>query len=390
MYAFIIVYTNILNMTTTTHNVTKEYIFQEFCMMRNLSTNSIKAYKIALNNYTKSQQETLETLLKEADDEEEQCLRPSKRKLKSRLIQFKIYLQQQKYETQTINDYIHKTRTFYTTYDITTPRIPMNKTKPKETYRDIIKKEDIQKAVRMAKSTKIQAIILFMASSGTAAKETSTLTIQDFIDATSEYHNETEISRVIFTLKNRDDIIPTWNILRVKTQNPYFTFCSCEATRYIIQYLHERLMKEAISQTDKLFNMLPDSIEKNLARLNDKLDFGWKTDHCRYFHTHGLRKFFGTTLLEQGISEMTIDFLEGRSVTKTHQSYYKPRPEKLKSIYLGVLNSITFLEEITYKDINSEEKEELEYYRQKERKMDERIHHLDVLLDEYSRLSSKN
>lgn len=374
-------------MTKTQHNVKKEKIFQEFCKIRNLSRNSEKAYKVALNNYVKSQNTTLTKLLIEADKEEEQRIRHSKRKLRTRLINFKIYLQKNNYENQTINDYIHKVRAFYKTNDISLPYLPNNKVTTKETYKDIIKKEDIKIAVEHAKNSKMRAIILFMCSSGTAAQETSNLTIQDFIDATREYHNENNITGVIYSLKNRDDIIPVFHIVRVKTGVPYFTFCSPEATKYILVYLQERLLKKGISNNESLFDMLPDSIQKNFARLNDNMGWGWKTSSCRYFHTHGLRKFFGTSMIEEGISELTVDFLEGRSIGKTRKAYYKMRPEKLKPVYARALNCLTVFEEVTYHDINTEEKEELLMYREKEKARDEKIRNLERLLQEYINMS---
>ena len=380
-------------MTTQTQNnnietIYKNQLFKEFCMIRNLKKSSQKSYAVVLNSYTQIQQTSIDELIQEADDEEEQGIRISKRKIKTRLINYKMKLQEQKLSDRTINDRITKIRTFYAQFDITPPKITRNKVKVIETYQHIIKPKQIRKAVQTSKNNKTRAIILFMASSGTAAQETSNITIQDFIDATREYHQETRIEQVIYALKHRDDIIPTWNIIRQKTQTPYFTFCSPEATQQILTYLAEELMKRELKPESKLFNISAQSIQTNFERLNDACMFGWKNDHCRFFHSHGLRKMFGSRLFDAGLSDLTIDFLEGRSVGDTKQAYYKPKPDELKKKYMRVLDKVTFFNNVEYHDITSSEKEELIRYREKEKVIDEKIRNMEQLLNEYMSLSS--
>lgn len=380
-------------MTTqhTKYNIQQIYgnpFFKEFCMIRNLKQSSIRSYAVVLNNYVQIQQTDINTLIQEADLEEEQAIRPSKRKIKQRLIQYKITLQEQKLHDRTINDRLTKIRTFYSQFDITPPNIPRNKVKHIETYKQLLTPEHIRKAVNTSKNYKIRAIILFMASSGTAAKETSNITIQDFIEATSEYHNETQIERVIPSLINRDDIVPTFNIIRNKTQTPYFTFCTPETTQYILTYLQNEILKRELHPNDSLFNISSQGIQTNLKRINDVCDFGWKTKTCRFFHSHGLRKFFGTTMFDAGLSELTVDFLEGRSIGATRQAYYKPRPEELKTKYLRVMNKVTFFNEITYQDITNKEKQELEMLRQKDKERDKQMKHIEAMIQEYKQLIS--
>ena len=358
-------------------------LFKEFCILRNLKQSSIKSYAVVLNSYVKVQQTDLTTLINEADEEEEQRIRLSKRKIKQRLNKYKIELQKQKLTDRTINDRITKIRTFYSQFDITPPKITRKPVKNIETYKQIITPEQIRKAVNTSKNNKTRALILFMASSGTAAKETSNITIKDFIEATSEYHNETRIEQVIYALKNRNVIILFFTIIRQKTQTPYFTFCTPEATQQILIYLTEELMKRDLKEEDKLFNITPQSIQTNFERLNDCCGFGWKNNHCRFFHSHGLRKMFGSRMFDAGLSELTIDFLEGRSIGATRQAYYKPKPEELKKKYVRVLNTVSFFSDVEYHDITSEEKEELLRYREKEKVRDEKISNLERMLQDY-------
>ena len=92
------------------------------------------------------------------------------------------------------------------------------------------------------------AIILFMSSSGAARTEMLSLSIQDFIDSTRLYHNSNDIYEILDILKEREDVVPTWKVHRQKTDKWYYTFCSPEANREIINYL---LLREDLDN-DKL------------------------------------------------------------------------------------------------------------------------------------------
>lgn len=372
-----------------TEKLVNDQYFQEFITLKNLQPNTIKQYKTSLLKYQRIHGQTLTQLIQEAEQEEEQGTPTKHRKIKQRFITFKIQLQKEGYKTSTINSYLTNLRTIYSYYEIAVPKtIKNDKVKKTETYKDIPTKEHIQQAIESAKNNKLKAVILFMASSGTAAQETCNITIQDFIDATSDYHNETRIENVIFALSKRNDIVPTFTITRQKTGVPYFTFCTPEATNRILIYLRERLLYHGIEHEERLFNCKPKTLQQAFIRLNDGCGFGWAREKCRFFHTHALRKFFGTTLFEEGnVSELFIDFLEGRSISKTRQAYYKPNPEKFKKRYVAVMNCVTINSDVEYLDITSEEKKELLMYREREKVIDEKIRMMEQLLEDYMSLS---
>lgn len=380
----------------TTHNTTQQKnitintiledpLFQDYCLIKNLTTNSRKAYATALRAYIISENSTLEHLVNEADQEEEQNIRPKKKTVNKRLTHFKLYLQEQRYSNRTINGYIKKVRTFYSYYDIVTMDIPKNRERIKS-YEEQVTKKHITKALQQCTSNQMKAIILFMASSGTSRNETSNITIQDFIEATREYHQHDSIEQVIFALEDRKDIVPTFAIRREKTDIPYHTFCTPEATSQILIYLKGRLMQKGISSDERLFGVMPRTLSAKFTRLNDDCGFGYVGSH-RFFSSHSLRRFFATTMLSEGVSELTVDFLEGRSVKSTHRAYYNLSPEQLKKRYVNAMNCVTILGEITYDDIVSEEKQELLRYRKKERLIDEKIRNMERLLLEYTGMS---
>ena len=61
---------------------------------RNLAFKTMQSYKNAMNLYVIYQNKSFDDLLKEAENEEEKSIRWKNRKLKQRLINFRMYLQQ--------------------------------------------------------------------------------------------------------------------------------------------------------------------------------------------------------------------------------------------------------------------------------------------------------
>ena len=385
-------------MTTTQHN--KKYyinknksIVEEIKTTKDLANNTTKAYTLALSQYSEYHQQTIQELLDEADNEEEQHIRMKHRKIKQRIISFRQHLLQQGKKPSTINTYTGRIKATYRFYEIEIPDIPKLKTNSHETIEDIPTKKHIRKALQNTNNLGLQALILFMSSSGTARQEASSITIQDFIDATKEYHQETSIENVIQVLEKKDNIVPTFHIVRQKTQYPYITFCSPEAVQSILLYLKHRIKpsfrthNEPITPNSKLFHFSRITINKHFQRLNDLLGWGWKGTR-RFFHPHALRKFFATELIKTDMDSMTIDFLSGRAISSTHQAYFKADPKRLKQKYMQFMNQLLINEKIVYKDVTSYELEELEQYRAKENELNERLKNVERMYEDWKRFST--
>ena len=73
-------------------NMNNQEIIDNFAVTRKLSHNTKRRYKLILNRYSEFNNMTLQELLDEADDEEEQRIRRKKRKIKDRLIKFRTYV----------------------------------------------------------------------------------------------------------------------------------------------------------------------------------------------------------------------------------------------------------------------------------------------------------
>ena len=373
-------------MTTKYYQQKNKEIIDEIVQTKTLAKSTKNVYTHAVASYSASQNMTMQELLDEADEEEEQRIRMKKRKIKKRMINYKEYLIQEKKETQTINSYLSKIKSLYRFFEIEVPTIPPLIDTTHELIEDIPNKKHIRIVLETTNNLRVQALILFMSSSGTSVNETSSLTIQNFIDATKDYHNESSIINVIHSLEVQEAVVPTFQLYRQKTHYPYITFCTPEATQKILQMLKNRIYKNPdLSKDEPLFFKQTIHVNKHFIRLNDKLGWGRKRNHA-FFHPHGLRKFFATELLKSDMDSMTIDFLSGRAISKTHQAYFKADPQKLKNKYMQFMDNLMINEKLVYKDVTSKELKELEYYREKDKARDKKLQELEKLLMQYVNL----
>ena len=362
-------------------------IIDEFVKARRLKKGTAEQYQIALNFYSKFQEKPLSELLKEADNEEEQGIRWKNRRLKQRLLTYRNYL----YET-----YVKSTaelkfaliKTFYKHHEIEIHDLPdVNRKNIKLSvplkFKDLPDKELIKKALKISNPL-MRAIILFMSSSGCARAETLSLTIQDYLDATKEYHHTDNILEAVKIMHDKDDVIPTFYLKRIKTNKYYFTFCSPEANKEIINYL---LLREDLDN-DKLdelplFKCNIAYFERHFAKINNTLDLGKIGAHNR-FKSHILRKFHATNLYNDKMSLDEIDALQGRGKDLTRSSYFTEDPRKLKEKYIEHLNAITIYLDVNTLEIKSPEYLELEIenieLKEQNQKTNERLDNLERLV----------
>ena len=221
-------------------NLIDEKIIDDLAIARNLSPKTKQGYFNALNCYIGFNNIDFKSLLEEAENEEIKGIRWKDRKLKQRLINFRVFLQE-KYLVSTAKVYFQRVLTLYIHFEIEIHKLPPISTKSSRmskpiTFEDLPTKEIIKQAVEIANPI-MKAIILFMSSSGCARNETLKLTVQDFIDGTYEYHKEKDVKKALIKLSKLEDIVPIFRINRQKTNKIYFTFCSPEASKEIINYL---------------------------------------------------------------------------------------------------------------------------------------------------------
>ena len=319
-------------------------ILEEICLTRNLSKSTIRNYEQSIKSYTQSQGLTLKELLEEAETEEEKGIRLKHRKLKKRLVIFQNYLLNEKgLSKSTIKKQLQIIKYIYNHFEIELPRIPkLNEKHVKDYepiyYDDLPSKELIQEAVKISKPN-MKAVILFIASSGCAREETLSLTIQDFINATNEYHNSNDIYDVLEELKHQENMVPTFKLKRRKTNHYYYTFCSPEATDAIVYYLESRT--DLLNPDKKLFKFEKSYFQKKFIEINNLLG-GHKKGGYGIFRSHMLRKFHASNLArgENGLTVEEIDSLQGRTKNKTHTSYFLDDPKELREKYIANIDKV--------------------------------------------------
>lgn len=340
-------------------NMKNQEIIDDFATTRKIKKSTKRRYTRVLNFYSEFNNMTLEELLDEADEEEELRIRRKKRKLKKRLTDFQTYVYDN-YMKATAKGYLDVVITFYNHYEIEIPNIPQVNQKnvidnPPLKYSDLLTK-DILKKVLEKSTPLLKAIILFSISSGCANAETMSLTIQSFIDATSNptspYHNSNNIYEVIKLLIDRDDVVPTFYMKRRKTNKYYYTFCSPEATHAILVYLSNS--KRKLVPEDKLFRMHKNVVGRKLAEINDELGLGKKGTYNR-LRTHQFRKFHASNLKKDGMAMDDINSIQGKGKNTINEPYFFDSPDQLREIYMSHLTAITIEWNVHNLDMKSKE-----------------------------------
>lgn len=375
---YVYIQRNIIQYNMITNN---ENILKTMSILYNWTNGTLKTYRTAIKDYTTFQKKTLPELLLEAEQEEETIPKTSKRTIKTRLINYRIYLQETKnFSNNTIKMYIALVCKVYKHHDITVPQLPPIRVTQTETYQDIPTHQEIQTAILHSR-TKMKALITFIASTGLRRSDVANLKIKDFMEATMNYHEDTNnILTILQQMKKQDMIIPMWNITDIKTRITHISFSSHESSLYIIQMLQERLIKEDLTPEDSLFGIKPDTISKNFSTLNNKLGMGWKTTR-RHFHPHALRKFFATTLTSNDVDFLSTEFLLGHTLTNVQSSYYFANPERLRNKYVHIMDKLTFTMHFEIVDVDSREKRELEELRRYRVESNERIRKLEEMIN---------
>jgi integrase len=336
-------------------NMDNEQILEEIAMVRNHKESTKRNYRKAITHYTNFHQMTLQELIDEADDEEEAGIRWKKRKLKSRLLTFRQWLIEN-YKAKTVKMYFLAVKVVYKHYDIEIHNLPplnkknMNIPEPIY-YSDILTREEIDIALKNT-NTRFNAIILFMTSSGCGRSETLSLTVQDFIDATYDYHHKDDIYEALHKLNRMENVVPTFRLKRIKVNKYYFTFCSPEAVKAIITYLLND--RENLTGEDQLFRISKNYIVSRFNHLSHELDMGSAGELVR-LRTHMFRKFHASTLKKAGMSEADIDALQGRGKSSTHASYFYEDSNDMREKYIQCLPELMINMNVNVMDIKSPE-----------------------------------
>ena len=322
----------------TEYDASKDEYVQRFQKERNLMDSTMQGHQNALNIYIPLNGfQSAKEMIEEAYEDEKKGLPPKNARIKEHLSQYLITLRDNLDNPRTVHTYFTKLETFYRHYDITLPsRPPMQvKNNVHVSYEDLPTKDMIRTAIEQSELD-MKALILFMSSSGTALAESLNMRIKDLIKGLKYHTDKTDINQVIDELRGKRDIVPCIPMLRIKTDVPYYTCCSPEASYYLFEYLNVLRRDNNICDDDKVFYRSKNYVIKKFQRINDNNGWGVVANYRR-FHSHALRKFHASNL---GCSFDVINMLEGRSNGTIHQTYVKTQPEKLRIVYMKYMHNV--------------------------------------------------
>lgn len=352
------------NMKFSKKDIAKDDLIKEFFLAKNIRDSTKQSYLIRLSFYCSFIAKSPSEMIEEAEEEEEERIRMRKRKIKKYFLSWLNELQEKGYSRNTINSYLTSVKSFYRAFEIEIPHFQINSNgNNSKVFEKIPTKEDIKKALPYA-NLKYKSIILLMASSGMGSAEVRNLTYGNFLEAIKEYYKpnkkeQFDITQISENLENKSNIIPTWRINRYKTGMPFITFSTPESTETLLNYMNYRVKKYPFTSLDDWI-FLSDgkqTTDKSFAsyfnRLNEKAGFE-KLEHSVFFHSHALRKFFGSKLHEKGIQRLNYDFLMGHKVDNLADAYIKPRVDALKREYMGCIEDLS-IESVKIRRIESEE-----------------------------------
>lgn len=364
---------------------TNKEIIHEMKLVQKWTEQTTRQIQTITTDYCKYHRMTLEELLREAEEDEEQNIKIKKRRIKTRLHNYTLHLLERKLENSTILLYLAKIKQVYIYYDIEIPELHLSLQKNRETYTDILTRAEIQRAVDTA-SLKMKAVITTLASSGLRRSDLCALRVEDFVEAVcrDNHHNinndTANLLGWISQVEKCDNIIPEFHIISRKTRTDHITFCSHEATMYTLQMLRERCLKKDVLLSDSLFELKEKSVTANFERISDKLCLERKKTRRR-FHPHALRSFFATTLTTNDVDYLSTEFLLGHRLGEVQSSYYHANPRKLRNKYVRILDKLTFTSEVAFVDLSSDEKQELEALREQNESMKRRLYEIEETID---------
>ena len=419
---------------TETYHVNDDAIFKDYVQKKkNLSEHSIRAYRNSLNKLCKATEETLQNIVNICKKEQRPRIEEDNSitifspndfdsSINIYLGQFVEYCEAEGNKNTTINDNMRAIRTFFNFYEVKLPNWKPLDDDSEDWY--LLNKEDIRFVLN--DSTIVHsAIITFLLSTGMREEDACSLTVGDFMEATSSYHDYVDVEEFIDNAPN--DMKGYWSFKPQKTQRYKIeckTFNSPESSNYILQSLR-KIKNEYIPYKNKkdglnlkitkksalfgsrngfyLDSLTPQSVTDAFTRKNLKLrewnisqidlkiknkdiseeDREENIKKIPKFHPHGLRKYFCTTIHKYG-DVRTCLVLEGhRSKVTTDKSYVKISKDDVEKVYNKALADLS-IAPTEAKIITDSEAEELrEEVKSLNRKLREKDKKIEVLEKQY-------
>ena len=316
-------------------------IFKRFVAAINLENEgTIGGYLTSLTGYCDYYNMTIEELIQEADEEEENAVRLSKRKIKNRLIEYRNHLSKH-YANSTIRTKMSDITYFYVINDIEIPKLPKANYpyEPELSFKEIPTINHVKRALETTTSIKNRALILFCLTSGSSSHEARSLSVREYMLGTKECHGETtDIEKALEKMEGNMEFIPVFHLVREKRKRDYYTCITPEANQYIINYLKTR---DQLSLDDKVFDYSRKSLINAFEHINDTNNWGWvNNNRQRMFTCHQLRRL-NANIIDNG---KLVHMIQGKKFDPTVRAYFKQDPKKVRAKYMKEVRKLTIYE----------------------------------------------
>lgn len=320
-------------MSIENYDIYESPIFLRFHLERGLTDSAKKKYRDCFKRYVEFTNQTLEDLIEEADNDEETVPRVSKRKIRQKLIDFRVYLKAN-YATNTIITTMTSVSTFYRHFQITVPKLPPMRydVSPNDEieFRDLPTIDDIRTAIENVANTQNKALFIFMACNGTSRTDISKFKFKQFKEGIKEFCPNVETPQdIINALDGRCDeleIIPVFKMKRSKNNHLYHTIITPEATQFCINYLKHK--GNDLKDEDPFFKLNPFGVSSAFKRVNNKMNWG-KRGTFDFFSSHRIRKFNASVIKDDDFA----NYIQGRAPPRMKRTYFKTKPEELRKEY---------------------------------------------------------
>ena len=322
-------------MALENYHVDEDEIFISLCSEKNLSQNSIRKYRNCLKNFTNYHQLTLKELVDEAEEDEENNVRPARRRIRSRLLSFRTHLiNDLGYKAATIKTNMICAKSLYRFQGIVVPEIPnaVLPSSPNESieFEDLPTIKHIKSAIESTKKAKHKALFLFAACNGSARMELSTFSFGQFLEGVKPFCNNPESPKdIINDLDGNCDeleVIPVFKMRRHKTDYFYYSPITPEATQFCINYL--KIEGQNLTYDDPFFQLSPDGVSTAFKLINEKFQWG-KRGLYGFFSSHRIRKFNASIIEDTDFA----NFIQGRKPNPIKETYFKRDINRIREEY---------------------------------------------------------
>ena len=384
----------------------------------NLAKDSVETYRTSIKIFCKVNQKTYSEIISEIREEQfdkiedQKIIRYNADQGKVALYCNKVidYYNEKGSSNQTIHTRLTHIRSMLKKSGIILPQKPkLNKTIVKPV---IISRRNINRIFKYASVWK-RSQISFLASTGMRVHDFVELCIDDFIEATSDFHNYVDVDEFIDNAPQ--NMMGFWVFQPHKTQKIGLTCKVCnspESSNYILETLRKRKAKGLkLKGDDPLFVSEKTGFNKPLHRksvtigfwnlnkqfqeeLKEELDdllqsklitrkeYKKRIASMPKLHPHGLRKFFTTTVRNYTTNRDVSLIMEGHTSPYKMDRHYVGANDELfsdeiiKETYRKIIPYLTFNMEIdpteyeTLKEIEKEYKKQLNKNKELEQKIE--------------------